>query len=87
MAIDWSQHDIKIVNLNDKFDHSRFLTGYQERIVKRVDHNRLESSIGQHDLWRAVLRPGSRVVDAMHDTWGAESILRRTLNVGAGNGI
>ena len=38
---DWRQHDVEIGNLIDKLDHHRLLTGYHERIVKRVDHDRL----------------------------------------------
>jgi hypothetical protein len=38
---DWPRHDVEIANLIDKLDHHRPLTGYHERIVKRVDHDRL----------------------------------------------
>jgi hypothetical protein len=38
---DWPPHDVEIANLIDKLDHHRPLTGYHERIVKRVDHDRL----------------------------------------------
>jgi hypothetical protein len=38
---DWRQHDVEIGNVIDKLDHHRPLTGYHERIVKRVDHDRL----------------------------------------------
>jgi hypothetical protein len=34
-------HDVEIANLIDKLDHHSPLTGYHERIVKRVDHDRL----------------------------------------------
>lgn len=41
------QYDVEIGNLIDKLDHHSPLTGYHERIVKRVDHDCL---IVSHEL-------------------------------------
>ena len=208
---DCPQHDVEIANLIDKVDHSRPLTGYHERLVKRVDSDRMiiihevaqpcisavpifdhvhltsiknpriarpfmygrerfghhddslmrpsqpretaaKTSIGRsphgrpreirrrrragsfhtggkparriapqaenwsaqersmqrrseyeqplrpmqghvnhvcslHNLWRKALRSGKRVMIPRHAVWGEEGVLRRRLNIGAGNGI
>jgi hypothetical protein len=42
---------------------------------------------GLPNLWRKALRSGKRVVMPLHAVWGEEGVLRRSLNIGAGNGI
>jgi hypothetical protein len=42
---------------------------------------------GLHHLWRKARRSGKRVVMPLHAVWGEGGVLRRSLNIGAGNGI
>ena len=42
---------------------------------------------GLHNLGRKTLRSGKSVVMPRHAVWGEEGVVRRRLNIGAGNGI